>query len=58
MILWILFLIVGTGVTCYLTLSDNAPATGGAAPYALFAFVLLFTGSLVAVTMHGTKRTR
>ena len=56
MIYWILFLMVGTGVTGYLTLTDQAPHSSGVAAYALFAFVLLFTGSLVVFAMHGTRR--
>lgn len=57
MIFWILFLMIGTAVTGFLALSDTSPAaSGGASTYALFGFVLVFTGSLIAVAMHVTRR--
>ncbi|HET9327466.1 MAG TPA: hypothetical protein VFQ05_11895 [Candidatus Eisenbacteria bacterium] len=56
MIFWILFLMIGTAVTGYLTLTDTDPFSTGMAGYALFAFILLFTGSLVVFAMHGTRR--
>ena len=56
MIYWIVFLMVGTAVTGYLTLTDMSPYSSGTSAYALFAFVLLFTGSLAAAAMHGTRK--
>jgi len=56
MIFWILFLMIGTAVTGYMTLADTDPFSSGMSGYALFAFVLLFTGSLVVFAMHGTRR--
>jgi hypothetical protein len=56
MIFWILFMMIGTAVTGYMTLTDTDPFSSGLSGYALFAFVLLFTGSLVVFAMHGTRR--
>jgi hypothetical protein len=56
MIFWILFLMIGTAVTGYMTLTDNDPFSSGLAGYALFAFILAFTGSMVVFALYGTRR--
>ena len=56
MIWWILFLMIGTAVTGYLSLTDQSTFSSGVSAYALFGFVLLFTGSLVVFAMHGMKK--